>query len=227
MKTEYQYFEKQYYNLYLKGLNSWQDDLTWKNNRNSFIELIEKSYFPKSGNLIELGCGDGRNTLFFANRGYNSYGIDISMTALELADKKATENGLKAEFINDNVISMKKIASNFFDVVIDGSCFHCILNDDRKLFLQSVFRILKNGGFCQFRSICGEMTDEEIIQYYDIETQNVINLDDDNFQYFHQGFANDIINEVKKAGFKVLNTQILDREPVGDCDFIIIDAVKD
>lgn len=42
-----------------------------------YIDII-----PKDGSVLDIGVGEGRNALFFANLGYKVAGIDISETAI-------------------------------------------------------------------------------------------------------------------------------------------------
>ena len=46
------------------------------------IEIIKPSadYRPK---LIDLGCGEGRNVVFFAQNGFDVKGVDISAAGLQ------------------------------------------------------------------------------------------------------------------------------------------------
>jgi SAM-dependent methyltransferase len=57
------------------------------------VEPIIAEIFPrlKSEGLVEVldaGCGTGRNSLFLAKRGFNVHGIDISQVAIEIAKSK-------------------------------------------------------------------------------------------------------------------------------------------
>ncbi|MGB2692194.1 MAG: class I SAM-dependent methyltransferase [Thermodesulfobacteriota bacterium] len=49
-------------------------------------------------NLLDIGCGTGKNVFKLAELGWEVYGIDISERAIELAKVKAAKRKLKAEF---------------------------------------------------------------------------------------------------------------------------------
>lgn len=62
---------------------------------NAAVRLIE--YFREnriliSGPLIEVGCGAGRNTNFFASQGFRALGVDISEVALNVARERAARD---------------------------------------------------------------------------------------------------------------------------------------
>ncbi|MEF9952046.1 MAG: methyltransferase domain-containing protein [Clostridium sp.] len=39
-------------------------------------------YFPQNGEVIDIACGDGRNTLYLSRLGYKLLGVDFCRTAL-------------------------------------------------------------------------------------------------------------------------------------------------
>lgn len=49
---------------------------------------------PQRGNVLDLGCGDGRISLFFAEHGYDVLGIDISPRAIHKLNHLAENRGL-------------------------------------------------------------------------------------------------------------------------------------
>lgn len=57
----------------------------------------------------------------------------------------------------------------------------------------------------------------ELMRYYDPIAENIINYQSDNYLYYHQGHAAEIIKEVVRAGFILLNEKIVKREVEGNC----------
>ncbi|WP_258934322.1 methyltransferase domain-containing protein [Nesterenkonia pannonica] len=57
---------------------------------------------PGPGRALDLGCGEGGDVLWLAQRGWRATGIDISATAVARAEAHAEEAGLpqgQAEFV--------------------------------------------------------------------------------------------------------------------------------
>lgn len=54
-------------------------------------------HLPPRGSVLDLGCGDGRISLFFAEHGYDVLGIDISPRAIQKLNHLAQNRGLKVD----------------------------------------------------------------------------------------------------------------------------------
>jgi tellurite methyltransferase len=48
--------------------------------------------------LVDLGSGEGRDSIFFARRGYRVLGVDISSVGVRKAERRAARLGVKARF---------------------------------------------------------------------------------------------------------------------------------
>jgi SAM-dependent methyltransferase len=53
--------------------------------------------------IIELGCGDGRDALFFASYGHEVVGVDASHTAVEACRRLAEHLGERATFVHASI----------------------------------------------------------------------------------------------------------------------------
>ena len=67
--------------------------------------------------ILDLCCGPGRHSLELSRRGFSLTGVDRTKSYLEKARKQAETEGLKVEFIQEDMRSFCK--SNTFDVVIN------------------------------------------------------------------------------------------------------------
>ena len=66
----------------------------------SVAALKAEKIFKGAGinNILELGSGQGRDTLFFAQKGFNVQALDYSHIGIESINKKAVSLGL-SQFI--------------------------------------------------------------------------------------------------------------------------------
>ncbi len=49
--------------------------------------------------LVDLGCGEGRDSIYFARRGYRVLGVDISSVGVRKAERRAARLGVEARFL--------------------------------------------------------------------------------------------------------------------------------
>jgi 2-polyprenyl-3-methyl-5-hydroxy-6-metoxy-1,4-benzoquinol methylase len=122
------------------------DELGWElgKPRPILVEYLQDGLLPK-GRALDVCCGAGTNTIYFAQNGYDVIGIDISRTAIEIAKKKATEAGASINFLNESFIELP-FADGEFDLVWDMGCFHHVEIQDRRKFIAGINRVLKPGG---------------------------------------------------------------------------------
>lgn len=197
---DYFQHEAQYQRKKAKGLNGWNDEKDWSEWRAEILGLIASADFPRSGKVLELGCGAGDVALLFAEKGYQVYGIDIAPSAIEWAREKSLKANIKAEFGIGDVTKLGKWEDGYFDIVIDGHCLHCIIGDDRAEMLKEAYRVLRPGGMFYVSSMCGDPKEPEVLSMYDPESRCTIHGGVAG-RYF--GLPEDVIKEIEKAGFKI------------------------
>lgn len=92
------------------------------------------------GNLLEIGCGEGRGIELLLTKADHYTGIDKNKGIIENLSKKFPS----AAFINANIPPMRELADNSFDSIVS---FHVIehIKDDG-LFVKEIHRLLKPGG---------------------------------------------------------------------------------
>jgi len=98
------------------------------------------------GRILELGCGSGRLTIPIAREGIDIVGVDLSRAMLERARAKASQSGVKVEFVEADMRSFD-LPGKFAAILIPGnSLLHLVGVDDLKQCLASVRRHLAPGG---------------------------------------------------------------------------------
>jgi ubiquinone/menaquinone biosynthesis C-methylase UbiE len=92
---------------------------------NGMVKVLD-GFGIKSGNLLDLCCGNGRVSIYMAEKGFKSVGVDISRAFLEDAGKKARERGVSnlVTFLEGDVRKLKEVVdtrySNLFDVLVNA-----------------------------------------------------------------------------------------------------------
>ena len=103
---------------------------------------------PKKGDkVLDIACGDGRNTRFLCEQGYDVYGTEITKEITEQTLIRLQELGLKAELKvgRNNNLPFK---DNFFDYILAAAVLYYLdegttLKDNIKEY----HRIIKPGGY--------------------------------------------------------------------------------
>jgi tellurite methyltransferase len=64
--------------------------------------------------LLDLGCGEGRNAVYFAKHGFEVVGLDASLPGLEKMRRYAEEVRVHVELIHADVVDyeLKKVSEN-------------------------------------------------------------------------------------------------------------------
>lgn len=96
--------------------------------------------------ILDLCCGVGRHSLELARRGFHVTGVDRTRLYLDRASKQAEAEGLKIEFVQDDMRSFCR--PDAFDVAINLFTSFSYFEDpeeDRQVLL-NVYRSLKPGG---------------------------------------------------------------------------------
>jgi SAM-dependent methyltransferase len=96
--------------------------------------------------ILDAGCGNGRHVTFFAEQGFNVYGIDTSERAVEIANAWLARNGLKADL---RVGDIEKLSfdDRYFDVVISYGVLDHITFSKAKKAVQEFMRVLDDNGY--------------------------------------------------------------------------------
>ncbi|WP_067621524.1 SAM-dependent methyltransferase [Alicyclobacillus acidiphilus] len=66
----------------------------WGKEPNELCRMAIDACGLRGGNVIDLGCGEGKDMIHFAKHGFRSVGVDVSLPGLEKAERWAAEEGL-------------------------------------------------------------------------------------------------------------------------------------
>ena len=111
---------------------------------------------PKGAKVLELGCGNGKNLLEMARRGWDVMGIDVSQEAVRLAKDALAQLGIsevgsgKSEVLIADAATLP-FGGSEFDAVFAFHIFDHALENARKRMAVEALRVLKIGGALHFR----------------------------------------------------------------------------
>ncbi len=128
----------------MNELNYWKNK--WSDNpiepSNSFAMrayILIKAKLLKS--LLDLGCGDGRDSIYFSNKGLSVTAVDFSESGI--AKLKAQRQKIKC--IAEDIRNIN-FPENSFDVIYAHLSLHYFDDKTTSKIFDNLFRILKKGG---------------------------------------------------------------------------------
>jgi SAM-dependent methyltransferase len=134
------------------------------------VRLAEQGLL--TGQVLDVGCGTGEQTLLAASSGADALGVDISPLALEQARGKAAARGIpaatggqigsaatggqigsaatggqigSARFVVADALSLADLGLSF-DTIIDSGLFHIFDDESRTRYVASLASVLRPGG---------------------------------------------------------------------------------
>jgi len=109
----------------------------------AFVRLAESGLL--TGQVLDVGCGTGEQSLLAASHGARATGVDLSPAAIAQARAKAAQRGLDVRFEVADALDLGQLDPNF-DVIIDSGVFHVFSDEDRPRYVASVAAVLRPGG---------------------------------------------------------------------------------
>lgn len=120
----------------------------------SFAKFIVKK-LKKNKTLLDIGCGNGRDTFYFNKKGLNVVGLEKSKIAVKNNKKLLAEKKIKnIDFFNINISSKKFQNLKKFDYVYLRFVIHAISQKIENKLLKNLSKITKKNSivFFEFRT---------------------------------------------------------------------------
>ena len=166
------------------------------------IAAVTSLKFFKDKNIVELGAGLGRDTIFFAQNSVYVEAFDYSEKAIETIKKKSKKLNL-SDFVKAKVFDVRKklpFENNTIDACFSHMLYCMALSNlDLENLNKEIFRILKPGGINIYTA---RHTD-------DGDYKNGIHMGEDLYEndgFIVLFFSKDKVNQLAK-GFEILDIE--------------------
>nr|WP_321411422.1 class I SAM-dependent methyltransferase [uncultured Carboxylicivirga sp.] len=161
----------------------------------SFILKLKES-FPnlseKQINILDLGCGSGRDIDFFYKKGFNITGIDKSKKLIKIARKKLQN----VTILNEDILNFNTIGKKYNGIWINASLLHI-----PKIYIRSVLlNVVKS---LEINGIVYISLKEGFGEHFEPDKRY---NDAMKFWAFYTEF--EIINNLENIGMEILNSNI-------------------
>ena len=140
--------------LYQKNLDFWED--AWQRGKKANTSIPDVlDYIPEipqafkkhqCQNILDLACGSGWLSFYLQEHGFKLTGIDISPSAIKLANGVLAERQLEdINFVEGDIFAMD-FPENHFDGILINACFEHLDYDRGKEFLSAIKKFVKPDG---------------------------------------------------------------------------------
>ncbi|MFC5626814.1 class I SAM-dependent methyltransferase [Algoriphagus winogradskyi] len=118
------------------------------------LDQILKGRFSTDMKILDAGCGEGRNAVYFINAGYQVFGVDQNETAVQYCRYLAKSLNKSYDAYRFQVAGLEEIPfhQSAFDAVICSAVLHFAENESKFWkMIDEMLRVLKPGGTLWFR----------------------------------------------------------------------------
>ncbi len=99
------------------------------------------NYLPAGASVLDIGCGSGRDLLWFRNKGFHATGFERAPRLAELAGRLSGCPVIEGDFVDYNFSNLMVDA-----LILIGALVH-LPHHDLAAILVNISKALKNGGY--------------------------------------------------------------------------------
>lgn len=111
-----------------------------------FAEYVVKNVSASGKNVVELGCGNGRDATYFAQNGYNVLAIDQCLSEINVLQDRYS-NCTNLTFTCADFTNLQQHTS--YDIVYSRFTLHSVSKEEQNRVVDWTFASLQKGGvFC-------------------------------------------------------------------------------
>jgi len=126
-----------------------EDENYWGRLPSSTARIFFQKFPPAEGQtLIDVGCGQGRDSIFFAQNGYHVTGFDFSAEGVKKSITRAEELNLSIDFFQADINEFR--LERPYDVVFASGALHYIPQHLRKEIISNYKDFTNPGGVHAF-----------------------------------------------------------------------------
>jgi SAM-dependent methyltransferase len=117
------------------------EELIWKADLNRF--LVEEADRLEPGRALDVACGEGRNAVWLASKGWRVTGVDFSHAGLAKAERLAAERGVEVTWVEADVVEWRPPAASFDLVIV--MYLHMVAGQRRQVLATAVSAVAPGG----------------------------------------------------------------------------------
>ncbi len=162
----------------------------------NFAHFVAR-YLTAGKHLLELGCGNGRDSLYFLELGLKVTGIDASDYVIDRLNQKFANN-INSTFVCDDFIRHLSVYKSKYDYIYSRFSLHAISDSQENELLTNIKSVLSNNGllFVEARTV------HDSLYGKGINVNKNAYIYDNHYRRFIE--TNDFIKKLKRLKFEIL-----------------------
>ena len=120
-----------YYQRNAKNFFSQTINVDMQNVYHPFLEYLPKTHLSNQQKILDVGCGSGRDSVFFANKGFEVVAIDGSKSLIELSQQ--TDTRIDWQCLRFDEIAKQSWQNQFTGIWACASLLHVSFDDLPKI----------------------------------------------------------------------------------------------
>ncbi len=176
----------------------------WYEFKKSSDKEVIKFLKNTNGNILDLGCGTGR---YFVKTKAKIYALDFSKEMLNFAEQRAKKLKIKTKLIQHNLTKKLPFEDNFFSAAICIATLHCIKGKQNRIkILKELHRVLKPKSKLLIK-VWNRKS-----KRFGGKKEKKIKWRNKGERYYYFYTEEEILDELKKVGFKIISSLSKNRE---------------
>lgn len=222
-------YEERYRKVYEAGADFWEEPVPTE----ALVKFLNNFGPTKGRKALEMGCGEGRDSIYLAKIGFHVTGMDVSQSAIKHAKKRTKKEMVDIDFLVANVANIP-LKDDVFDLAVNVACLQMLVDQGiRDKHLHETFKVLTHGGI-YFSCNVGVDESTTIEEFYqklgkspgDLIPKRITVQGKEKEIYLPLIAAwpksrDQYIEEFVKAGFHILKVYREKTKPVGSCWVVI------
>ncbi|MBU1163971.1 class I SAM-dependent methyltransferase [Patescibacteria group bacterium] len=115
------------------------------------MDFIEKNREEFGEEILDIGCGNGRNLVPLAEKGFKMSGVDIAQAGIDKTKERLDKQNLDAVLKQGKTIGLPFEDKSFDSLYTIGTFHHNIWEEIKKSF-EEANRVLRDNGFFFFHA---------------------------------------------------------------------------